>query len=98
MPLISLQGLLELGALSAAPPRRSTFWRPFVRSYEKAAIILTAKRPPEDHDQLVGDAATTGAMMDRFLHYAEVVSLSSMEETAACNIAESSEPKTKKLC
>jgi hypothetical protein len=32
-------------------------------------------------------------MMDRFLHHAEVVRFSSMEETTARNTAKSSEPK-----
>jgi hypothetical protein len=74
------------------PTAAGHFLEAFVRSYEKEAIILTTKWTSEDRGQLEGDAAT-GAMMDRFLHHAEVVRFSSMEETTARNMAKSSEPK-----
>ena len=45
----------------------------FVRRYEKGAIILTTNRPLEDCGQVLGDTATAGAILDRFLHHAEVV-------------------------
>jgi DNA replication protein DnaC len=47
----------------------------FVRRYEKGAIILTTNRPLEDWGQVLGDTATAGAILDRFLHHAEVVQL-----------------------
>ena len=47
----------------------------FVRRYEKGAIILTTNRPLEDWGQVLGDTATAGAILDRFLHHAEVVRL-----------------------
>lgn len=47
----------------------------FVRRYEKGSIILTTNRPLEDWGQVLGDTATAGAILDRFLHHAEVVRL-----------------------
>ena len=47
----------------------------FVRRYEKGAIILTINRPMEDWDQVLGDTAAAGAILDRFLHHAEVIRL-----------------------
>ena len=47
----------------------------FVRRYEKGSIILTTNRPPEDWGQVLGDTATAGAILDRFLHHAEVIPL-----------------------
>jgi DNA replication protein DnaC len=47
----------------------------FVRRYEKGSIILTTNRPLEDWGQVLGDTATAGAILDRFLHHAEVVQL-----------------------
>jgi DNA replication protein DnaC len=47
----------------------------FVRRYEKGSIILTTNRPLEDWGQVLGDTATAGAILDRFLHHAEVIRL-----------------------
>jgi len=46
-----------------------------VRRYEKGAIILTTNRPLEDWGQVLGDTAAAGAILDRFLHHAEVIRL-----------------------
>ena len=47
----------------------------FVRRYEKGSIIVTSNRPLEDWGKLLGDNAATGAILDRFLHHAEVIKL-----------------------
>ena len=47
----------------------------FVRRYEKGSIIVTSNRPLEDWGKLLGDTAATGAILDRFLHHAEVIKL-----------------------
>lgn len=47
----------------------------FVRRYERGSIILTSNRPIEDWGQVLGDATAAGAILDRFLHHAEVVRL-----------------------
>ena len=46
-----------------------------VLRYEHSATILTSNRPLEDWGQILGDTAAVGAMLDRFLHHAEVVRL-----------------------
>lgn len=47
----------------------------FVRRYEKGAIVLTTNRPIEDWGQVLGDTAAASAILDRFLHHAEVIRL-----------------------
>ncbi len=47
----------------------------FVRRYDKGSIIVTSNRPLEDWGKLLGDNAATGAILDRFLHHAEVIKL-----------------------
>jgi DNA replication protein DnaC len=47
----------------------------FVRRDEKGSIILTTNRPLEDWGQVLGDTVIAGAILDRFLHHAEVVRL-----------------------
>ncbi len=47
----------------------------FTRRYEQGAIALSTNRPIEDWGQLLGDTAAAGAILDRFLHHAEVITL-----------------------
>jgi len=47
----------------------------FTRRYERSAIILTTNRPVEDWGKILGDTAAAGAILDRFLHHAEVITL-----------------------
>jgi DNA replication protein DnaC len=47
----------------------------FVRRYEKGSIIISSNRPLEDWGKLLGDNAATGAILDRFLHHAEIIKL-----------------------
>jgi DNA replication protein DnaC len=47
----------------------------FTRRYEIGATVVSSNRPIEDWGQLLGDTAATGAMLDRFLHHADVVQL-----------------------
>ncbi|MCL5291487.1 MAG: ATP-binding protein [Actinobacteria bacterium] len=47
----------------------------FVRRYEKGSIIMTTNRPLEDWGQILGDTAAAGAILDRFLHHAEVIQI-----------------------
>jgi DNA replication protein DnaC len=47
----------------------------FTRRYETGAVILTTNRPVEDWGKLLGDTAAAGALLDRFLHHADVIRL-----------------------
>jgi len=47
----------------------------FTRRYEVGATVVSSNRPIEDWGQLLGDTAATGAMLDRFLHHADLVQL-----------------------
>ncbi len=46
-----------------------------VRRHEKASIILISNRPLEDRGTVLGDTAAVSAILDRFLHHAEVIRL-----------------------
>ena len=47
----------------------------FMRRYERGAIIITSNRPVEDWGKILGDNAAAGAILDRFLHHAEIIKL-----------------------
>jgi DNA replication protein DnaC len=44
-----------------------------MRRYENRATVMTSNRPIEEWGKLVGDVPAAGAILDRFLHHAEVV-------------------------
>ncbi len=45
------------------------------RRYEVGATVISSNRPIEDWGQVLGDIAAAGAILDRFLHQAEIVQL-----------------------
>jgi DNA replication protein DnaC len=72
---VDLLVLEDLGMRRLPPTAAEDLLEVFVRRYEKGSIILTTNRPLEDWGQVLGDTATAGAILDRFLHHAEVVQL-----------------------
>jgi len=46
-----------------------------MRRYETRSTMMTSNRPLEDWGKLLGDVPTASAILDRFLHHAEVVAM-----------------------
>jgi DNA replication protein DnaC len=46
-----------------------------MRRYETRATLMTSNRPLEDWGKLIGDVPSATAILDRFLHHAEIVSI-----------------------
>jgi len=46
-----------------------------IRRYENRATIMTSNRPLEEWGKLLGDVPTAGAILDRFLHHAQVIAI-----------------------
>jgi len=44
-----------------------------MRRYENRATIMTSNRPLEEWGKLVGDVPAATAILDRFLHHAEII-------------------------
>jgi DNA replication protein DnaC len=72
---VDLLVLEDLGMKRLPPTAGENLLEVFVRRYEKGAIILTTNRPLEDWGQVLGDTAAAEAILDRFLHHAEVIRL-----------------------
>src|SRR4030042_3430414 len=72
---VDLLALEDLGMKPLPPTALEDLLEIFVRRYEKGAVILTTHRPMEDWGQVLGDTAAAGAILDRFLHHAEVIRL-----------------------
>jgi DNA replication protein DnaC len=58
-------------------PRRSGEYlmEVIMRRYENRSTIMTSNRPVEEWGKLVGDVPTATAILDRFLHHAEIVTI-----------------------
>ncbi|MBM4431528.1 MAG: ATP-binding protein, partial [Chloroflexi bacterium] len=72
---VDLLVLEDLGMKRLPPTAAEDLLEIVVRRYEKGAIIMTTNRPLEDWGQVLGDTAAAGAILDRFLHHAEVIRL-----------------------
>ena len=62
-----------------------------MRRYQLRSTIMTSNRPLEDWGKLIGDVPAATAILDRFLHNAEVISIKGksyrMKDRAAKNQA-----------
>jgi len=58
-------------------PRRSGefLFEVIMRRYETRSTIMTSNRPLEDWGKLIGDVPAATAILDRFLHHAEVIAI-----------------------
>lgn len=59
-------------------PRKSgeLLFEIIMRRYEVRSTIMTSNRPLEDWGKLIGDVPSATAILDRFLHHAEILSIS----------------------
>jgi DNA replication protein DnaC len=59
-------------------PRRSgeVLFEIIMRRYETRSTMMTSNRPLEDWGKLIGDVPSATAILDRFLHHAEVLNFS----------------------
>src|SRR5271163_3249458 len=59
-------------------PRRSgeCLFEVVMRRYETRSTMMTSNRPLEDWGKLLGDVPSATAILDRFLHHAEIVRIS----------------------
>ena len=46
-----------------------------MRRYELRSTIMTSNRPLEEWGKLLGDVPTAGAILDRFLHHAQIITI-----------------------
>lgn len=68
--IVDDMGLKEL-------PRKSGeyLFEIIMRRYEKRSTIMTSNRPIEEWGKLIGDVPSATAILDRFLHHAEIINI-----------------------
>lgn len=70
-----------------------------MRRYENRSTIMTSNRPLEEWGKLLNDVPTAGAILDRFLHHAQVIAITgkSYRLKDQTTPKEHKETKTKKI-
>lgn len=68
--IVDDMGLKEL-------PRKSGeyLFEIIMRRYEKRSTMMTSNRPIEEWGKLIGDVPSATAILDRFLHHAEIINI-----------------------
>lgn len=58
-------------------PKRSGeyLFEVIMRRYELKSTIMTSNRPIEEWGKLIGDVPAAGAILDRFLHHAQIITI-----------------------
>jgi DNA replication protein DnaC len=62
-----------------------------LRRYENRSTLMTSNRPIEDWGKLIGDVPSATAILDRFLHHAEIIAMQGKSyrlKDAACTAPE----------
>jgi DNA replication protein DnaC len=67
-----------------------------MRRYENRSTVMTSNRPIEDWGKLIGDVPSATAILDRFLHHAEVLTLTGRSYRLKNRAAKESDGKTQK--
>src|SRR5581483_11787147 len=75
-------------------PRRSgeVLFEIIMRRYETKSTMMTSNRPLEDWGKLVGDVPSATAILDRFLHHAEVITITGRSYRLRNQAAAAKEP------
>jgi DNA replication protein DnaC len=72
-----------------------------MRRYETRSTMMTSNRPLEDWGKLMGDVPSATAILDRFLHHAEIVTITGKSyrlRDRATGQGESNTTETKTTC
>ncbi len=75
-------------------PRRSgeVLFEIIMRRYETRSTMMTSNRPLEDWGKLIGDVPSATAILDRFLHHAEVVTFGDRQKLPPAQANQAPDP------
>lgn len=65
----------DMGLKSLPPKAGEILLEIIVRRYENRSTLMTSNRPIEEWGKLLNDASTATAILDRFLHHAEIIQM-----------------------
>jgi DNA replication protein DnaC len=64
-----------------------------MRRYETRSTMMTSNRPLEDWGKLIGDVPSASAILDRFLHHAEIITITGRSYRLRNQAGPADEPK-----
>jgi hypothetical protein len=64
-----------------------------MRRYETKSTMMTSNRPLEDWGKLLGDVPAATAILDRFLHHAEIITITGRSYRLRNQGGQADEPK-----
>lgn len=65
----------DMGLKTLPPKAGEILLEIILRRYENRSTLMTSNRPIEEWGQLLQDTATATAILDRFLHHAEIIQM-----------------------
>ena len=65
-----------------------------MRRYENKSTIMTSNRPTEDWGKLLQDVPTASAILDRFLHHAQIIPITGQSYRLKDAVAKRQKAKT----
>ncbi len=65
----------DMGIKSLPPKSGEHLFEIIMRRYEVRSTLMTSNRPIEDWGKLLGDVPTATAILDRFLHHAQIIQI-----------------------
>jgi DNA replication protein DnaC len=66
----------DMGMKNLARKSGEFLFEIIMRRYETRSTLMTSNRPIQDWGKLIGDVPSATAILDRFLHHAEVIAIS----------------------
>lgn len=65
----------DMGIKPLAKRSGEYFFEVIMRRYELKSTVMTSNRPLEEWGKLIGDVPAASAILDRFLHHAEIINI-----------------------
>ena len=65
----------DMGLKHLAPRAGEYLFEVIMRRHENRSTIMTSNRPIEEWGKLIGDVPSATAILDRFLHHAEIINI-----------------------
>lgn len=65
----------DMGIKQLPPKAGEHFFEIIMRRYENRSTLMTSNRPIEEWGKLIGDVPAATAILDRFLHHAEILNI-----------------------
>lgn len=85
----------DMGIKQLPPKAGEHFFEIIMRRYEVRSTLMTSNRPIEEWGKLIGDVPAATAILDRFLHHAEIFNITGRSYRLKDRLSASPDPGAK---